>query len=54
MQDINNMSLYDYNQLYSYISRREKIRKKEPVTLRQSNIDMINRTKNKEKKIVKD
>lgn len=50
MQDINTMSLYDFNYLYDFVERRDKIRKKEPVKLRQSQIDMINRTKNKKGK----
>jgi len=51
MQDLNNMSIYDFNNLYEYISRRDKIRNKEPVSLRESNRRMIQATKEKNKKL---
>jgi hypothetical protein len=47
MEDINSMDIHEFNNLYKYVERRDKMQKKEPVALRQSNIDMINRTKNK-------
>lgn len=50
MQDINNMSLSDFNHLYEYVERRDKINKHEPVKLRESNRRMIQATKNKKRK----
>ena len=47
MEDINNMSIYDFNNLYDYIERRDKKRNHEPVKLRESNKRMIQATKNK-------
>jgi len=52
MQDINNMSLTDFNNLYLYIDRKEKDRKHQPTELRESNRRMIeNNKKNKQKNI---
>jgi len=51
MYDINNMSLKDFNNLYEYIERREKMGKHEPVKLRESNKRMIEARKAKEKRI---
>ena len=45
MQDINNMSLRDFNSLYKYIDRREKKRNHEPTELRESNRRMIEENK---------
>jgi len=52
MQDINNMSLTDFNNLYLYIDRKEKTREHQPTELRESNRRMIeNNKKNKQKNI---
>ncbi len=49
MMDINNMCIYDFNNLYEHIARKDKIRRNEPVALRESNRRMIQNTKDKEK-----
>jgi len=49
MYDINNMNIKDFNNLFEYISRKDKIKNKQPVPLRESNKRMIQATKDKRK-----
>ena len=49
MYDINSMDIKDFDNLYKYIERKEKINRNEPVPLRESNRRMIEARKNKEK-----
>jgi len=49
MQDINNMSLTDFNNLYHYIDRKEKTREHQPTELRESNRRMIEENKKRKK-----
>jgi len=50
MQDINDMQLKDYYNLLKYLDKREKIKTHQPIKLKQSQIDMIKKTKEKNKK----
>ena len=49
MKDINNMSLNDFNNVFKYISRKNKERKGEIVPLKESNKNMIKRRKERNK-----
>jgi hypothetical protein len=49
MQDINNMFLRDFFTLQDYLLRRDQKQKGQPVALRDSNKEMINRFKEKQK-----
>ena len=45
MYDINNMTLKDFNGLLRYLDLENKIRKNQPIPLKQSQKDMIKRAK---------
>ena len=45
IEDINNMSMKDFNNLNRYLEKREKIRTNKPVPLSDSEKEMIRRTK---------
>jgi len=45
MEDINNMSIEEFNNLMRYLERRERIRKNQIVPLRDKNKEMIKRAK---------
>lgn len=51
MKDINDMSIDEFNHLYEFIDRREKIRKHQPIPLRDSNKRMIDAYKKKHMEI---
>jgi len=45
IEDINNMSMKDFNNLNRYLEKREKIRTNKPVPLSDSEKEMIKRSK---------
>lgn len=45
MEDINKMSLLEFNNLLNYLEKKEKIRKHEPIPLRDSEKEMIKKAK---------
>ena len=45
LEDINNMSMKDFNNLNRYLEKREKIRTNKPISLSDSEKEMIKRTK---------
>jgi len=45
IEDINNMSMKDFNNLNRYLEKREKIRTNKPISLSDSEKEMIRRTK---------
>ena len=49
MEDINNMSIKDFYNLNKFLNRREKMRTHKPVELKQSQKDMIQATKERDK-----
>jgi len=49
MEDINNMTMKDYYGLCEYLELREKMRDNKPIPLKESQREMIKRTKLKEK-----
>ena len=45
IEDINNMSMKDFNNLNRYLEKRERTREHKPVPLTDSEKEMIKRTK---------
>jgi len=45
LEDINNMSMKDFNNLNRYLEKREKIRTNKPISLSDSEKEMIKRSK---------
>ena len=47
MEDINKMTLKDFNNLNEYLKIKDKIGKNQPIPLKKSQKEMIKRTKEK-------